>query len=301
MDPAQTKNFNKLVLMSGAEYFSDNDAINALYNSKPSADVDKAKIEHQHIRQALESIGITVKQVSPPPDCQDGVYTANWALVKNGKAVMSRLPNKRKPEERFAHEVLNGLGLQTMVLPPEVEYFSGQGDALPCGDTLFIQSPYRTTRSAHEHVKEMLGFREIVSLSTKPARWSGFGPAKKNKLTGLPDSPTYDLDLALAVLKPPTASQKGLIAYCPDVFRRHSRRLLRGYQVAEKIEVSRQEALNAYALNLVSTGENVVMNSGAPVFQAALEARGLKTIALNLPELKKGGGSIRCSTLTLDN
>jgi N-dimethylarginine dimethylaminohydrolase len=59
--------------------------------------------------------------------------------------------------------------------------------------------------------------------------------------------------------------------------------------------------LQAYALNLVSTGETVIMNSGAPNFQAALEVRGLRTKALELPELKKGGGSIRCSTLTLDN
>ena len=301
MDSSQTKTFNKLVLMSGAEYFSDNDAINALYNSEPSADVDKAKIEHQRIRQALESVGVTVRQVSPPPGCQDGVYTANWALVRGGKAVMSRLPNKRKPEERFALEVLNGLGIQTMTLPPEVGRFSGQGDALPCGDILFIQSPYRTTKDAHRYVKEMLGFKEVISLRTKPARWFGFGPAKKNKLTGLPDSPTYDLDLALAVIKPPSDGQKGLIAYCPGVFRRHSRKLLRRYDAVDKIAVSRQEALSAHALNLVSTGEAVVMNNGAPVFRAALEAHGLKTVVLDLPELKKGGGSIRCSTLTLDN
>jgi N-dimethylarginine dimethylaminohydrolase len=227
------------------------------------------------------------------------VYTANWALVRGGKAVMSRLPNKRRPEERFALEVLRGLGLETIILPPEVKRFSGQGDALPCGDILFAQSPYRTTRDAHKYLKEMLGFKEVISLRTKPARWFRFGPAKKNKLTGLPDSPTYDLDLALAVLKPPVGPQKGLIAYCPEVFKRRSRKLLRNYEGLDKIEVSRQEALRSQALNLVSTGETVIMNGGAPVFQAALEAHGLGTITLDLPELRKGGGSIRCSTLTL--
>lgn len=288
--------------MSGAEYFGDDDAINDLMDAKIPVDTQKATEEHASIRQALESAGVAVKQVSPPPDCQDGVYTANWALVRGGKAVMSRLPNTREPEERFALEVIKSLGLETLMLPPEIARFSGQGDALPCGDTLFIQSPYRTTRDAHAHVKDMLGFREVISLQTKPARWLGtFGPAKKNKITGLPDSPTYDMDLALAILKSPADGQKALIAYCPAVFKRHSRKLLRDYQAADKIEVSRKEALKAYALNLVSTGRSVVMNSGAPEFQAALEKHGLKTIALNLPELKKGGGSIRCSTLTLDN
>jgi N-dimethylarginine dimethylaminohydrolase len=215
---------------------------------------------------------------------------------------MSRLPNTRKSEERFALETIKSLGLQPLQLPPEVARFSGQGDALPYGDTLFIQSPYRTTQDAHQHVKEMLGFKDVISLQTKPARWFGrLGPAKRNRVTGLPDSPTYDMDLALAVLKPPIGNKKGLIAYCPAVFKRRSCNLLRAYQAADKIEVSRRETLQAYALNLVSTGETVIMNSGAPEFQAALEKHGLKTTVLNLPELKKGGGSIRCSALTLDS
>lgn len=287
--------------MSGADYFGDDDAINDLMDARVPVDVEQAKAEHARIKRALEDAGVTVKQVVAPPDCQDGVYTANWALVRGGKALMARLPKQRQAEEAYALQVINQLGLNPLVLPPEVARFSGQGDALPCGDVLFTQSPYRTTQAAHRYIKEKLGFREVVSLRTKPARWFSFGPAKTNKLTGLPDSPTYDIDLALAVLKFPSEGQKGLIAFCPAVFERHSRDLLRAYQGVNKIEVSRQEALRAFALNLVSTGETVVMNSGAPLFEAALQAHGLKTVALDLPELKKGGGSIRCSTLTLDN
>lgn len=287
--------------MSGAEYFGDDFAINDLMDAQVPVDVHKAIAEHGKIKQALESLGVAVRQVAPPPDCQDGVYTANWALVRGGKALVSRLPNKRQGEEPYALKILQELGLETLTLPPEVARFSGQGDALPCGDMVFTQSPYRTTADAHPYLKEMLGFQEIISLRTKPARRWRFGPAKKNKLTGLPDSPTYDIDLALAVLRPPSAGQKGLIAYCPAVFKRRSRRLLKRLGTVDKIEVSRREALRAHALNLVSTGEAVVMNAGAPDFQAAIEARGLRTVALDLPELKKGGGSIRCSTLTLDN
>lgn len=292
---------NMHVLMSGAEYFDDGQAINDLMDASVPVDLQKAIEEHGRIKQALESAGIKVSQVTAPPDCQDGVYTANWALVRGGKAVMSRLPNSRQPEEAYALQTIRNLGLEPLTLPSEVDRFSGQGDALPCGDTLFVQSPYRTTLNAHKYLKKMLGFREVISLQTKPARWFGFGPAKKNKITGLPDSPTYDVDLALAILKSPSASQKGLIAYCPAVFKRRSRHLLQNYHDVDKIEVSRQETMQAYALNLVSTGETVIMNSGAPDFQAALHKHGLKTIALDLPELKKGGGSIRCSTLTLDS
>jgi len=287
--------------MSGADFFGDNDAINVLMDDRIPVDVGKAKAEHASIKSALEQAGVKVVQVASPPNCQDGVYTANWALVRNGTAVMSRLPNKRSPEEAYALKALQDQRLQIKTLPPEVRRFSGQGDALPCGDILFTQSPFRTTTDAHPYLKEWLGFRELIALRTKPARWFNFGPAKKNKLTGWPDSPTYDIDLALAVLKWPADGQKGLIAYCPAVFRRSSREFLRQYDAVDKIEVSWHEALKAFALNLVSTGGTVIMNSGAPKFQAALEAHGLRTVALPLPELRKGGGSIRCTTLTLDN
>ena len=40
---------------------------------------------------------------------QDGIYTANWALIKNGKAIMSRLPSTRKIEEGYALEQLQKL------------------------------------------------------------------------------------------------------------------------------------------------------------------------------------------------
>lgn len=292
---------NRLVLMSGADYFSDSDAINALMDSSIPVDVQKAMTEHSQIKSALESAGVTVIQVPAPPDCQDGVYTANWALVRGNKALMARLPNTRQPEESYAQKAIQKLSIETIALPKSVQRFSGQGDALPCGDVVFTQTPFRTTIDAHPYLKSVLGFKEVIALRTKPARWLNVGPAKKNILTGWPDSPTYDIDLAIAIIRPPSSDKKGLIAYCPAVFRRASRRLLAQYSAVDKITVSRREALGVFALNLVSTGETVIMNSGAPAFQAALEAHGLKTIALDLPELRKGGGSIRCSTLTLDN
>ena len=283
--------------MSGADYFDDKSAINALMNDQISVDIEAAQREHAAIRSALESAGIKVIKIDPPSGCQDGVYTANWALVKNGKALMSRLPNTRKPEEEYALEAIKNQGLEPIILPAEIERFSGQGDALPCGDIVFTQSPYRTSIEAHEHLKE-LGFKQIVALQTKPSR-NFLGLPKINKITGWPDSPTYDIDLAIAVLKFPSENSKGLIAYCPDVFKKSSQKILEKFNEVDKIIVSKHETLQAFALNLVSNGETVIMNSGAPEFHKNLESHSLKVIALDLPELKKGGGSIRCTTLTI--
>ncbi len=67
----------------------------------------------------------------------------------------------------------------------------------------------------------------------------------------------------------------------------------------EKIEVSLDEAMSGFACNLVSTGKTVIMGANAPKFKAAVEAAGLKTITPQINELSKGGGYIRCTTLTL--
>jgi len=64
--------------------------------------------------------------------------------------------------------------------------------------------------------------------------------------------------------------------------------------------VSLHEAEDAFACNLVSTGEVVVMGDGAPVLKAALESHGLTVYTPHIQELSKGGGYIRCTTLTID-
>jgi N-dimethylarginine dimethylaminohydrolase len=43
------------------------------------------------------------------------------------------------------------------------------------------------------------------------------------------------------------------------------------------------------------------MSSQAPELQAAIEAEGISTITPDITELSKGGGYIRCTTLTLSN
>jgi N-dimethylarginine dimethylaminohydrolase len=43
------------------------------------------------------------------------------------------------------------------------------------------------------------------------------------------------------------------------------------------------------------------MGDKAPKLQAAIQAKGLEVIALDVEELMKGGGFIRCTSLTLNN
>lgn len=280
---------NGTVLMSDADYFNDEFAINAYMDSAIPVSVEKAKAEHASIRDSLTAAGVIVRQVPPPADCQDGVYTANWGLVRGNRAVLSVLPNKRQAEEPFAEQTLRQLGLQT-VRPPY--RFSGQGDALPCGNLLFVGSEYRTDRRMHRFLADTLEY-EVIGLQTVP-KYAAGGQPVINDVTGWPDSFFYDLDLALAVLRP------DLIAWCPDAFMPESREKIAALGIG-KIEVSLEEATEGFACNLVSTGETVVMSAHAPALTAAVESLGLKVITPEVSELGKGGGYIRCTTLTLDN
>jgi N-dimethylarginine dimethylaminohydrolase len=285
--------------MSGADYFSDRQAINAHMDDRLLVDIDKAQTEHQSIRDALHQAGVEIIKVAPPKDCQDGVYTANWALIKGNKAVMSRLPNARKGEEPYAEQILRDLGFEIIIVPNELR-FSGQGDALPCGNLLFTGSVYRTDREVHQFLGDTLGY-EVISLQTKPLRGL-FGRGKPiiNKASGWPDSYYYDIDLALAVIKAPDNTQPGLIAWCPEAFMKESAAKIRAIPL-DKIEVSLKEAKKAFACNLVSTGETVVMSAFAPKLKVELESQGLRVLTPVVSELGKGGGYIRCTTLTLSN
>lgn len=74
---------------------------------------------------------------------------------------------------------------------------------------------------------------------------------------------------------------------------------MRAFDDVEKLEVSLTEAKEAFACNLVSTGETIIMSAHAPLFTAELKRRGFTVITPEITELAKGGGYIRCTTLTL--
>lgn len=279
---------NCTVLMSGAEFF---DVVDLNPYSHGVTEVDRTKVvaEFQSIQDALREAGVDIVQVAAPEGCQDGIYTANWGLCRGDTVVLSSLPGPRRSEEAYAEKVLRDLGKRIITAPCR---FSGQGDALPCGNYLLCGSDFRTDPRVHDFLAHELGY-EVITLQTVPER-DAQGRPVTNSLSGWPDSFFYDIDLCVSVLR------DDLIAWCPEAFVVESRAKIRTLPMA-KIEVSLTEATQGFACNLVSTGDTVIMSARAPELQAAIEARGLRTITPDITELAKGGGYIRCTTLTLDN
>lgn len=282
--------------MSDANHFAIDAPINPYYHND-HIDRELAIYEHNNIRKLLIKAGIQIVKVPSPSACQDGVYTANWALVRGDTCVLSRLPNARCNEEAYAERVLKALGKKVIRLPKGLK-FSGQGDALPCGDLLFCGSGYRSDEAAQEFAANALGY-ERIQLQTIP-QTNETGNTIVNKASGWPDSFFYDIDLALAIIKPPINGKKGLIAYCPTAFTKESQQKLAKLESVDKIEVCLNEAQTAFATNLVSTGKTVIMSAKAPKLVAELKRHGLEVLSPEITELVKGGGFIRCVTLTLD-
>lgn len=295
--------------MSGAEYFDDANALNSYMDDSVAVDLSKAIQEHAEIRECFEKAGIEIVKIDAPSTSQDGVYTANWALIRGNKAVMSNLPNKRKSEEDYARKQLDDLGFETIKLPEQYR-FSGQGDALAFGNLLFMGTSYRTSPEVHTMVAQELGY-EIISVQTIPELGVNGKPVI-NKVSGWPDSFFYDIDLAIAIIKAPIGQScshnndaacgcPGIIAWCPDAFTPESQEKIRSLSEIDMIEVDIDEAMGASACNLVSTGDTIIMSGRAPKLRKELESRGFKIFAPKITELMKGGGFIRCCSLTLDN
>ena len=277
---------NQKLLVSGADYFADTYEINPYYTQN-KIDINKAMAEHKLILDCFKEANIELIKVKPPKNCQDGVYTANWALIKDGTAVMSRLPEARKAEENYARKILEQQGIKTVLVPGE-HLFSGLGDSLRCGKYLLGGCGYRSDPEAQQFAADTLGL-ELIQLHAKP-QLNPDGSEHINPVTNHADSFWYDIDLAVSVIDDHT------IAYCPDALDDQSNQKLQSINL-DTILVDYEECTKGFANNLVSTGKYVIMSNKAPKLQSALEKRGLICLTPDVTELKKGGGYIRCVSL----
>ncbi|WP_410623306.1 dimethylarginine dimethylaminohydrolase family protein [Amycolatopsis sp. cmx-8-4] len=261
---------NTALLMSGAHHFRVDYEINPYMDTAVQPDVAAAVAEHDALVAAHLAAGRKVEFLDPAPECPDMVYTANAAVVRGGRAVLANLPPERRDETPYHREWFRAKGFEVVESPYA---FSGQGDALAYGDLLLAGYGQRTDRRAHDVVADALGY-DIVPLRTTGPRW-------------------YDLDLAVAVVTP------DVLAYCPAALDEPSQARLRELG-GTLIEVTEAEA-ERFALNLVSDGATVTMTSGVPELAATLRERGLTVVELETTQLRKGGGGVRCTALTLDN
>jgi N-dimethylarginine dimethylaminohydrolase len=101
----------------------------------------------------------------------------------------------------------------------------------------------------------------------------------------------YHLDTALAVLDDTT------VAYYPGAFSAGSRDVLQRL-FPDAVLATEQDAA-VLGLNAVSDGRHVVLSDRAIGLAGELRLRGFEPIGVDLSELLKAGGSVKCCTLEL--
>jgi N-dimethylarginine dimethylaminohydrolase len=263
----------RLYLMCPPTYFDVSYSINPWMD--PSAPVDRqlALEQWSALVEAYRAAGHCVELLDPIPGLPDMVYAANGALVVDGKVLPARFAYAEREPEAAVHTAWhrrNSLlsGGRDMQTPGAVN--EGEGDFAVLSKAILAGYGFRTARAAQEEVAALTG-RKVISLE-------------------LVDPHLYHLDVALAVLD----DERDHVAYYPAAFSAASRGVL-AETFPDAILATQHDAY-AFGLNCVSDGHNVFLPAGAADLRTALAAAGYRPISIDLSELAKGGGGVKCCT-----
>ena len=262
-------------LMCPPTYFSVTYAINPWMNPNVPVNHELAEIQWDVLRHTYMGLGHTVDLIDPEPDLPDMVFAANGGLVAGGRAYSAKFRHEQRQAESQAYR--NWLKRAEIAAVEPIETNEGEGDFLTLGKMVLGGSGFRTSIAAHIEAADAID-RPVVSLELVDARF-------------------YHLDTCLAVLDDGNGPAPAEIAYYPAAFSRHSQRTLRDL-FPSAIICSEADAL-VLGLNAVSDGCNVVLPAAAVAFGAQLRGRGYNPVPVNLGELLKAGGSVKCCTLEL--
>lgn len=266
-------------LMCPPTYFTVEYRINPWMNSEgPPVDVALAMRQWQNLVEVYRGLGHRVSLLDAVAGLPDMVFAANGATSVAGRIIGARFAHPQRAAEAEHHLTWHranagDLGWQTVATPVHVN--EAEGDYAILADQILAGFGFRTDRRAHAELAELTGL-PVVSLE-------------------LVDPYFYHLDTALAVLDDSPGSAQ--IAYYPAAFSPASQDLLRrsfpGAVLADA------DAAGVLGLNLVSDGRTVVLPSQACGLAKLLSERGFTVVGVELGELLKGGGSVKCCTQEL--
>jgi N-dimethylarginine dimethylaminohydrolase len=254
-------------VMTPPRFFAVDYAINPWMDTDTPVDTAVAVAQWEHLRDTYRQLGHVVDLVAPVPGLPDMVYAANGGLILNGAAVVARFKYPQRQQESVAYtEWMKGRGYT----PVQTRHVNeGQGDLLPVGEMILAGHGFRTHPRTHAEIAEIFG-HPVVSLQLVDPRF-------------------YHLDTALSVLDDTT------IAYYPPAFAESSRAQLKTL-FPDAIVVESADAY-VFGLNAVSDGRHVVHPAAAVGFAEQLTRTGFEPIGVEMSELLKGGGSVKCCTL----
>lgn len=261
--------------MCAPEHYRVEYAINPWMDLSLPVDPELAAKQWEVLRETLIGLGHTVEVLDAAPGLPDLVFAANGAFSVDGVVYGARFRFAQRIPEAELHRAfyLANPERYRFVAPRETNEGEGDFAYLPraYGGVVLAGYGFRTEVAAHAEAQEVLG-RPVVSLRLVDPRF-------------------YHLDVALAAL------DDERIVYYPGAFSDGSRRVL-AQLFPDAVVADEADAL-AFGLNLVSDGRQVVLNAEATALADRLAAAGYQPVPVDLSELKKGGGSVKCCVAEL--
>jgi N-dimethylarginine dimethylaminohydrolase len=271
----RTEPRHRTYLMCPPEHYTVEYAINPWMDPTRPVDTELAIKQWQGLHEALLSFGHTVHVLEPGVGLPDMVYAANGAFTVDGLAYGARFRFPQRAAEAALHRAFYEADPATWTFIEPTATNEGEGDFAYVprahGGLILAGYGFRTEPAAHTQAQEALG-RPVVSLR-------------------LVDDRFYHLDVALAAL-----SDENVIYY-PGAFSPAGQRVL-ATLFPDALLADEDDAL-AFGLNLVSDGRHVFLSAEASRLAARLADAGYEPVAVELGELKKGGGSVKCCVAEL--
>jgi N-dimethylarginine dimethylaminohydrolase/methylmalonyl-CoA mutase cobalamin-binding subunit len=256
-------------LMCRPTYFDVVYSINPWMDPSKPVDPRLALLQWQRIHDVFVDLGHAVELISPLPGLPDMVFAANGATVVDGRALVARFRYDERAAESAAY--LDWFAMRGYESRQAMWTNEGEGDFLMANGWLLAGNGFRTERGAHAESEEFFG-HPVIGLN-------------------LVNDNFYHLDTALAVLDEQT------VMYYPAAFAPDSQEILRA--LFPEAVIATDEDARAFGLNAVSDGRHVVLPAGATSLTAQLRERGFEPVEVEVSELLRAGGGVKCCTLEL--
>jgi N-dimethylarginine dimethylaminohydrolase len=238
----------------------------------PSKPVSRALaiLQWENLVDTYERLGHVVDLVQPAAGLPDMVFAANAGVAIDNKMMAANMWSaERRPEEDHFRKHFDTAGFDEVLIPEHIN--EGEGDFLFTGEVLLAGTGFRTDPRAHREASDFFDV-EVVTLHLADPRW-------------------YHLDTALFAITPEQ------VVWYPGAFDRDSGVELRR-RFPDGIEATERDALG-FGLNSTADHRQVVMPQSAPELAARIADAGFDVHTVDLSELLKAGGSVKCCTLEL--
>ncbi|MGK5629091.1 dimethylargininase [Streptomyces sp. URMC 123] len=257
-------------LMCPPAHFEVTYSINPWMDPTKPVDLPLAMAQWEDLRDRYLSLGHTVEVLEPRPDLPDMVFAANGATVVDGRVLGARFAHAERAREAEVHlEWFRSHGFIEVREPEHIN--EGEGDFAVTDSWLLAGRGFRSSPLSHPEAQEFFG-RPVIGLDLVDPRY-------------------YHLDTALSVLSGDD------VMYYPGAFSPGSRAVLA--RLFPDALIADEEDAAALGLNAVSDGRHVLLPQGAVGLCQRLRERGYEPIGMDLSELLKGGGSVKCCTQEL--